>query len=58
MDKMTLLQKLERLLDEAARARAWVVFEIDVRNGVPTLLRRNQTEKLTEDQPREYRTNR
>jgi hypothetical protein len=54
VDKEALLKKLGALLDEAARSRAWVVFEIDVRNGVPTLLRRNQTEKLTEEQPRAY----
>ncbi len=52
MDKTTLLRKLEGMLEEAARTRAWELIEIDVRNGAPTLLRITRTQKLTEDNPR------
>jgi hypothetical protein len=50
MDRPALLKKLEVLLDEAARTHAWVLLEIDVRNGIPTMLRKNQTERLIEEQ--------
>lgn len=52
MDKQSLLRKLETLIDEAGRARTWGSIEIELRDGVPKLLRKTNQEKLTEDTPR------
>lgn len=58
MDKQTLLRKLSNLLDEAARAHAWGSIEIELRDGLPKLLRKTNQEKLTEDIPRAYQPRR
>ncbi len=46
MDKQTLLRKLDSMLEEAARDRTWGLIEIDLKNGVPILLRKTTQEKL------------
>jgi hypothetical protein len=46
MDKITLLKKLDAMLDEAARAQLYGSIEIQFANGQPTILRKNSTTKL------------
>jgi hypothetical protein len=61
IERKTLLQKLDTLLDEAARTQMWGSFEIEVRDGVPLLIRTVKTEKFqpsTGDKTRDYKTTR
>ncbi len=46
VDKSTLIRKLEKMLDDAARDRMHGQVEITLRGGVPTMLRKSQTEIL------------
>lgn len=46
MNKATLLKKLDALLDEAERTRMWGTIDIEIKEGVPQLLRKSTTEKL------------
>ncbi len=55
MDRPTLLRKLDALLDQAERDRVWGSIEIELRDGLPKLLRKTNQEKLTEDYPRGIR---
>jgi len=48
VDKQTLLRKLEKMLDEAVCDRTWGTIEIDLKDGLPNLLRKTSTEKLQE----------
>jgi hypothetical protein len=49
MEKPELLKKLDTMLDSAARERTWGSIEIEIRDGVPVVLRKASTEKLQED---------
>ncbi len=53
MDRQTLIRKLDNMLEEAARLHTWGLIEIDLKDGVPTLLRKTVQEKLAnvEDRP-------
>jgi len=46
VEKLTLLRKLETMLAEAERAHTWGTIEIELREGVPSLLRKSTTEKV------------
>lgn len=46
MNRKVLLQKLEIILEEAARTEFWGSLEIELRKGVPVLLRKSTTERL------------
>ena len=46
MDKAALLKKLDALLDEWERTRAWGTIEIEVHDGSVTLLRKETKEKF------------
>ncbi len=52
MDRQAILRKLEAILDDAERAHTWGSIEIELRDGLPKLLRKTNQEKLTEDTPR------
>jgi hypothetical protein len=43
---MDMLQKIEAMLAEFRKTRAWGTIELQISNGVPTLLRKEVTEKL------------
>ena len=47
MDKKELLRKLDGMLDGASRERMWGNIEIEIRDGVPTVLRKLTTERLS-----------
>jgi hypothetical protein len=47
MERPELLRKLESMLDVAAREKMWGNFELEIRDGVPTVLRKLTTERLT-----------
>jgi hypothetical protein len=49
---MTTIQKLEALLAEAAEKRTWGAIEIQLKQGIPILVRTTTQEKL-EDYPNE-----
>ncbi len=46
MTKQALLKKLDGMLDDAARERAWCEITISCKDGQPDLLRKMTTEKL------------
>lgn len=46
MDKRELLRKLETILDAAQRDRMWGKIELEIRDGVPAVLRELRTENL------------
>lgn len=46
MEKIQLLRKVEALLDTFERERAWGTIEIEVREGVPSMIRTSRNEKL------------
>ena len=46
MEKQTLRQKLETMLDEAEHPRTWGTMEIELREGVLNLLRKSTTKNL------------
>jgi hypothetical protein len=46
MEKIQLLRKVEALLDTFERERAWRTIEIEVREGVPNMIRTSRSEKL------------
>jgi hypothetical protein len=47
MTKTALLEKLSAMLDAAAKERMWGNLEIEIRDGQPTVLRKQTTERLT-----------
>ena len=54
MTKTALLKKIETVLDELERGRAWGTIEIEVREGQPNMIRRTVNEKLiTQENTRE-----
>jgi hypothetical protein len=53
MTKAELLQKLDGMFDDLERNRAWGNIEIEVREGVPNMVRRTINEKLTQENTRE-----
>ena len=46
MERPELIRKLEKMLDEAARTRMWGKFELEIRDGVPAVIRTMTTENL------------
>ena len=61
MTKGALLKKIETILDDLERGRAWGTIEIEVREGQPNMIRRTVNEKLitqenTRDQRQTYRS--
>ncbi len=56
MDRSSLLRKIEATLDEAAHSEFWGSIEIELRKGVPVLLKKHSSEKLNpEENPRATR---
>lgn len=49
MEREKLLRKLEVMLDAAQRERMWGNIEVEIRDGVPVILRKATTEKLQDD---------
>jgi hypothetical protein len=47
MTKTALLKKLEAEIDAAERNRMWGTVEIQFNDGVPSLIRKSATEKLS-----------
>jgi hypothetical protein len=45
-DRASLIRKLERMLDDAAREHTYGSIEIQLSDGMPALLRQSSTEKL------------
>jgi len=50
--KQALLKKIETILDELERTRAWGTIEIEVREGLPNFVRRTLTEKIAQENTR------
>jgi hypothetical protein len=48
MDREKLVRKLEGMLDSAETDRMWGSIEIEIRDGVPVIIRKASTEKLEE----------
>lgn len=48
MDREKLIRKLELMLDAATKDRMWGNIEIQIQNGIPTVLRKLTTERLTD----------
>lgn len=48
MNRALLLKKLEGMLAAAEREKMWGNLEIEIRGGVPTVLRQLTTERLAE----------
>jgi hypothetical protein len=48
MTKHALLKKLDAMLSVAEQERMWGNVEIEIRNGLPTVLRKLTTERLQE----------
>jgi hypothetical protein len=46
MTKAALLKKIETILDDLERTHAWGTIEVEVRDGVPNMIRRTLNEKL------------
>lgn len=46
MDRETLVRKLNTIFDEWGRTRAWGNVEVEVREGVPNMIRFTKNEKL------------
>ena len=46
MDRETLVRKLNAILDEWQRTHAWGTVEIEVREGIPNMMRTTKNEKL------------
>ena len=54
MTKDALLKRIETILDELERGRAWGTIEVEVREGQPNMIRRSINEKLiTQENTRE-----
>jgi hypothetical protein len=57
MTKAALLKRIETILDELERGRAWGTIEIEVRDGQPNMIRRSINEKLiSQENTREQKT--
>jgi hypothetical protein len=56
MTKPELLKKIETMLDELERNRAWGTIEIEVREGQPNMIRRSINEKIAQENTREQST--
>jgi hypothetical protein len=56
MMKTALLKKIETILDELERGRAWGTIEIEVRDGQPNFVRRTLTEKIAQENTRGQET--
>ena len=54
MTKAALLKKIETILDELERGRAWGTIEVEVREGQPNMIRRSINEKIAQENPRGY----
>jgi hypothetical protein len=50
--KTALLKKIETILDELERTRAWGTIEIELREGQPNFVRRTLTEKIAQEKNR------
>jgi hypothetical protein len=48
VEREKLIRKLDSMLDTALRQRTWGSIEIELRDGVPVILRQASTEKLEE----------
>ncbi len=58
MTKTALLKKIETILDELERTRAWGTVEIEIRDGQPNFVRRTLTEKIAQENTRGQAFNR
>ena len=51
-----LLKKIENILTDLERTRAWGTIEVEIRDGQPNMIRRSINEKLsTQENTREQR---
>jgi len=48
MDREKLIRKLDGMLDAADKDRLWGHIEIQIQDGIPTVLRKLTTERLTD----------
>ena len=56
MMKTDLLKKIEIMLTDLERTRAWGTIEVEIRDGQPNMIRRSINEKLTtQENTREQR---
>jgi hypothetical protein len=56
--KADLLKKIETILTDLERTRAWGTIEVEIRDGQPNMIRRSINEKLTtQENTREQRQN-
>ncbi len=56
MTKQALLKRIEIILDELERTRAWGTIEVEVREGQPNMIRRSINEKIAQENTREQST--
>ncbi len=54
MTKTALLKKIETVLDDLERTRAWGTIEIEVREGQPHFVRRSFVEKIAQENIRDF----
>jgi len=52
MDREKLIRKLDGMLDAADKDRLWGNIEIEIRDGVPVIIRKSSTEKLQSEAER------
>ena len=48
MDREKIIRKLDGMLNAAEKERTWGSIEIEIRDGVPVIIRKASTEKLEE----------
>lgn len=52
MDRKALVKKLEAMLDDFEKQRAWGTIEIEIRDGLPNFIRKMITEKIAQENTR------
>ncbi len=56
MDRKNLIRKLEAMLDQMERDRAFGAIEIEVRDGSPKFINKTSKELIAENEPRARQT--
>ena len=54
MQRAEVIKRLDNILSQAERERAWGVVEVEFRNGEATLLRKTITDRLDGDRERTH----
>ncbi len=55
MMKTDLLKKIDIILTDLERTRAWGTIEVEIRDGQPNMIRRSINEKLSQENTRDDR---